>query len=241
MSEGAGAIDAAAIAVRWRDVRARVDAACGRAGRDPSTVTIVAVSKLHPAAAARAAAAAGAGDFGENYAQELVAKRAACGDVRWHFIGRLQRNKAKLVAGQVALVHAVDSVELARELGKRAIADHAAIQPILLSINIAGEASKGGVAPAAAGALAGEISQVPGVRLDGLMTMPPPSDHPEASRPAFTALRALRGELEQALGRALPVLSMGMSDDFEVGIACGATHVRIGTAIFGERRPSLAP
>jgi len=220
------------IAERWQAVRARVDEACVRAGRDPKAVTIVAVSKTHPAAAVREAAAAGATDFGENYAQELVAKRPACGDVRWHFIGRLQRNKAKLVAGQVALVHAVDSVELAQELAKRAAG---VLQPILISVNVAGEDTKGGVTPDAAIALARALVTVDGVRLDGLMTMPPPSDDPEASRPAFDALRGLRDRIAQDLGRSLPVLSMGMSGDFEVAIACGATHVRIGTAIFGSR------
>lgn len=220
---------------RWQDVKARVDAACVRAGRDPAGVTIIAVSKTHPASAVREAAAAGATDFGENYAQELVAKRPDCGDVRWHFIGRLQRNKAKLVAGQVALVHAVDSVELARELGKRAAP---AVQPILLSVNVAGEETKGGVAPDGAPALARAIAELDGVRLDGLMTMPPPSDDPEASRPAFEALRALRDRLASDLGCPLPVLSMGMSGDYEVAIACGATHVRIGTAIFGVRAPA---
>jgi pyridoxal phosphate enzyme (YggS family) len=222
------------IAERWQATRARVNEACVRANRDPSTVTIVAVSKTHPASAVREAAAAGATDFGENYAQELVAKRADCGDVRWHYIGRLQRNKAKLVAGQVALVHAVDSVELAAELAKRAAG---VVQPILLSVNVAGEATKGGITPDTAPALAREVNAIEGIRLDGLMTMPPPSDDPEASRPAFEALRALRDQLEQALGRPLPVLSMGMSGDFEVAIACGATHVRIGTAIFGVREP----
>lgn len=232
MSEAGQVIDAGAIADRWREISARVAAACERAGRAPAEVTIVAVSKMQPAEAVRAAAAAGARDFGENYAQELAAKRAACGDVRWHFIGRLQRNKAKLVAGQVALVHAVDSAELAEELGRRA---GGAVQPVLISVNVAGEATKGGVSPEAAGALAAAIATLPGVRLDGLMTMPPPSDDPEASRAAFLALRVLRDRLVQELGAPLPVLSMGMSGDFEVAIACGATHVRVGTAIFGAR------
>lgn len=222
----------ATVAERWREVRARVDRACEAAGRAPSEVTVIAVSKTQPAEAVREAAAAGATDFGENYAQELVAKRAACGDVRWHFIGRLQRNKAKLVAGQVALVHAVESVELAEELARRA---GGVVQPVLLSVNLAGETTKGGATAADAPGLARQIAAVPGVRLDGLMTMPPPSDDPEASRPAFLALRALRDQLVQQLGAPLPVLSMGMSGDFEVAIACGATHVRIGTAIFGSR------
>ena len=219
------------IAERWREIRGRVDTACERAGRAPSEVTIVAVSKTHPASAIREAAAAGATDFGENYAQELAAKRGECGDVRWHYIGRLQRNKAKLVAGHVALVHAVDSVELAQELGKRA----AQVQPILLAVNAAGEETKGGVTAESARELAKAITSVANVRLDGLMTMPPPADDPEASRPFFEALRALRDRLQDELGAALPVLSMGMSGDFEVAIACGATHVRVGTAIFGSR------
>jgi pyridoxal phosphate enzyme (YggS family) len=224
-------VSGATIAERWREIRARVDGACARAGRSPGDVTIVAVSKTHPAASIREAAAAGATDFGENYVQELVGKRADCGDVRWHFIGRLQSNKAKLVAGHVALVHAVDTESLARELGKRA----AAVQPVLLSINAAGEDTKGGVTAETAEAVARAIAATHNVRLDGLMTMPPPTDDPETSRPYFEALRELRDRLAGALGLPLPVLSMGMSDDFEVAIACGATHVRIGTAIFGPR------
>jgi pyridoxal phosphate enzyme (YggS family) len=220
------------LAERWAVVRARVDEACERAGRAPSEVTIVAVSKTHPAAAVRDAIAAGATDFGENYAQELAAKRAECPPVRWHFIGRLQRNKAKLVAGQVALVHAVDTIDLATELAKRAAG---AVQPILAAINIAGEDTKGGASLADAIALTRSLSAITGIRLDGLMTMPPPSDDPEASRPVFEALRDLRDRLQDHLGAPLPILSMGMSGDFEVAIACGATHVRIGTAIFGAR------
>ena len=220
------------IAESWSAVRARVAAACEHAGRDPASVTIVAVSKMHPAAAVREAAAAGATDFGENYAQELAAKRAEVGGegIRWHFIGRLQRNKAKLIAGQVALVHAVDSVELATELGKRAAPT---VQPILLAVNVAGEETKGGVTPAAAEGLARAIAQVAGVRLDGLMTMPPPDVDPV---PHFRALAELRARLADALGAPLPVLSMGMSGDYEAAIACGSTHVRIGTAIFGARQ-----
>ena len=216
---------------RWKAVRAQVAEACTRAGRAPSDVTIVAVSKTHPAHALCAAAAAGARDFGENYAQELVAKRAEVTDVRWHFIGRLQRNKVKLVAGQVALVHAVDTVDLAEEISKRS----QQVQPILLAVNVAGEDTKGGVALAGALELARAFARFPNVRLDGLMTMPPPSDDPLASRPVFDALRVLRDQMQDALGAPLPVLSMGMSSDFEVAIAAGATHVRIGTAIFGSR------
>lgn len=209
------------IAERWRAIAARVDRA----------VTIIAVSKTHPASAVREALAAGATDFGENYAQELAGKLAEVDGARWHFIGRLQRNKVKLVAGKVACIHAVDSVELAEEIAKRA----GGAQSILMPVNLAGEATKGGVDEAGAHALARQLAAVPGVSLDGLMTMPPPADDPEASRPYFAGLAALRDRLQDELGRALPVLSMGMSHDFEVAIACGATHVRIGTAIFGSR------
>jgi len=222
------------IAERWREVTARVAAACERAGRSAGEVTIVAVSKTHPAEAIREAQAAGAVDFGENYAQELAGKAAelAGAPLRWHFIGRLQRNKARLVAGRVALIHAVDSVELAAEIGRRAAG---ATQPILLAVNLGGEASKGGVTAEAAPAVAAALAGIAGTSLDGLMTMPPPADDPEASRPKFAALGALRDRLAHQLGRPLPVLSMGMSHDFEVAIACGATHLRIGTAIFGSR------
>jgi len=220
------------IAERWREVSAKVAAACARAGRAPDEVTIVAVSKTHPASAVREAAAAGATDFGESYAQELATKRGDCPpEIRWHFIGHLQRNKAKLVAGQVALVHAVDTVELAAELAKRS----ATVQPILLAVNLAGESTKYGVSGEAAPALARAVAGIANVRLDGFMTMPPPTDDPEASRPVFEGLRALRDRIAADLGRPLPVLSMGMSGDYEVAIACGATHVRIGTAIFGVR------
>lgn len=221
-----------AIADRWNRVRASVAAACERAGRAPEEVTIIAVSKQQPASAICEAVAAGARDFGENYAQELAAKRDSCpGAIRWHFIGHLQRNKVKLVAGQVALVHAVDRLEVAEELGKRS----PTVQPVLLAVNLANESTKHGVSASEAPALARALAGVPNVRLDGLMTMPPPNDDPEASRPMFLALRTLRDRLADELGQPLPVLSMGMSGDYEVAIACGATAVRIGTAIFGPR------
>jgi pyridoxal phosphate enzyme (YggS family) len=231
------------IAERWRAIAARVASACERAGRSTTEVTVVAVSKTHPADAIREAIAAGATDFGENYAQELAGKAAelAAGPAagaapRWHFIGRLQRNKARLVAGKVALIHAVDGVELATEIARRA----GGVQPILLAVNLGGEASKGGVTADTAAGVARAIAGVAGSSLDGLMTMPPPADDPEASRPHFLALRALRDRLADELQRPLPVLSMGMSHDFEVAIACGATHVRIGTAIFGSRSPAAS-
>lgn len=213
---------------QYAAVRARVDAACAAAGRDPRDVTLVAVAKTHPASAIRAAVADGAIDIGENYAQELSEKRtelaAELPQIRWHFIGRLQRNKVKLVAG-CALIHAVESVSLAEEIAKRAPGT-----PCLLAVNVAGEATKGGVAIADAVAIARGIAAA--VPLHGLMTMPPPDVDPA---PHFAAVVELRARLRDALALPLPALSMGMSDDFEIAIAAGATHVRIGTAIFGAR------
>jgi pyridoxal phosphate enzyme (YggS family) len=229
-----GSVAGDTIAHRWRAVREAVDEACVAAGRAPAEVTIVAVAKLHPAAAIDEVVAAGATDVGENYAQELAGKQAIVASApRWHFIGRLQRNKAKLVAGKVALVHAVDSLDLAVELGRRAAA-LGVVQPLLAAVNVGGEAQKTGVAPADAAGFVDGLRAIAGVRLDGLMTMPPPADDPEDVRPAFTALRELRDRLATAAS-PLPQLSMGMSHDFAIAIACGATLVRIGTAIFGAR------
>ena len=221
--------------MNYRAVAERVAAACARAGRDPEDVTLIAVSKGHPAQAVRDGWAAGARTFGENYAQELADKQAELAQlpIAWHFIGRLQSNKAKLVAGKVALVHAIDKVDTAEAIGKRMAAGQ--VQAIAMAVNLGGEDTKGGVPEAQAGELARRLIAVPGVRLAGLMTMPPPADDPETNRPYFERLRALRDRLAGELGHPLPVLSMGMSDDFEVAIACGATHVRIGTAIFGPR------
>jgi pyridoxal phosphate enzyme (YggS family) len=221
------------IADRWWKVRDTVVAACARCGRDPAQITIVAVAKKHPAAAVDGAPAAGVTDVGENYAQELEAKVAAVrADVRWHFIGALQRNKVNKVVGRVALIHTVDSVRLAEEIDKRAAAA-GLVQPVLIEVNVAGEASKGGVAPANAELLIGALAGLAHVRCDGLMTMPPPGDLALAQR-TFASLRELRDRLAHA-DRPLPILSMGMSGDYEAAIAEGATHLRIGTAIFGPR------
>jgi pyridoxal phosphate enzyme (YggS family) len=228
-------VTALGLAERYAAVTARVAAACERARRDPQHVTLIAVSKGHAVDAIEAVMACGQRVLGENYAQELADKQAelASVPVRWHFIGRLQSTKGKLVAGKVELVHAIDKVETAEAIGKRMRAGE--VQPIALAINLGGEDTKGGVPEATAAVLARALVAVPGVRLDGLMTLPPPADDPEAMRPVFTRLRELRDRLADQLSHPLPVLSMGMSDDFEVAIACGATHVRIGTAIFGPR------
>ncbi len=196
----------------------------------PATVTLIAVSKTHPPEAIRAAHAAGQRDFGENYAQEWRAKADALSDLRdlvWHFIGGLQTNKVKLVAGRVGWVHTVDRPSLAQELSRRSAALGATLR-VLLEVNVAGEASKAGCAPADVGRLAEQVSRLPGLELRGLMCIPPAAGDP---RPHFAALRALR----DGLGLALPDLSMGMSGDYRIAIEEGATLVRVGTAIFGAR------
>ncbi len=218
------------IAERLAAVRARIDAAAARAGRDPSTITLVAVSKTKPASDVAEAFAAGQRIFGENYAQELVNKSAALGHlgIEWHFIGRLQTNKARAVAPIATMVHAVDSERLARELGKRV--PEGRVLDVLIEVNVGGEESKGGVSPATLPSLIATIMTIPSLRLRGLMSIPPPSDDP---RRFHRALRELRDAHGGAV--ALPVLSMGMTDDLEVAVEEGATMVRVGTAIFGAR------
>ena len=212
------------------EVRERIERAVKAAGRAPGSVRLVAVSKTKPTSAIREAYAAGQRDFGENYAQELDEKArelAELGDLRWHFIGHLQSNKAKLVAPVAHLVHAVDSASVASALAKRA--PHRL--RVLVEVNVAGEAEKHGVAPAGVGALLDAIDKESNLELAGFMTMPP--HDLEAAKRAFEGLVKLR---DQHGGAArLPELSMGMSDDLEVAIACGATLVRVGTAIFGAR------
>jgi len=220
------------VAAGYADVRARVDAAAARAARDAAAVRVVAVSKRHPAAVIDEAYAAGVRDVGENFAQELVAKRAevACAaQMRWHFIGRLQRNKVKLVIGQVELVHAVDSERLLREIDRRA-GEEGLVQAVLLAVNVAGEDSKSGVGPDEAAALVELAAELPAVRCAGFMTMPPLVDDPDDNRAHFAALRSLRDRL-------LPggELSMGTTGDYEAAVEEGATLVRVGTAIFGDR------
>jgi hypothetical protein len=199
-------------------------------------VTLVAVSKKQPEEAVAAVFEAGQVDFGENYVQEAEAKRAALAalDIRWHFIGGLQSNKARFVAGNYALIHSVDSEKLARELDKRARAA-GVVQDILVQVNVACETTKCGVAEADLPPLAEAVEAMDNVRLQGLMTMPPFFDDPERARPFFSRLRTLNRETGERLGRVLPHLSMGMSGDFAAAIEEGATLVRIGTDIFGPR------
>jgi PLP dependent protein len=196
----------------------------------PAGVTLVAVSKTQPPEAIREAYAAGQRDFGENYAQEWRGKADALADLaelRWHFIGGLQTNKVKYLAGRVAYVHTVDREELARELSRR-LAQKGAAARVLLEVNVGDEAAKEGCAPADAPRLASVVRALPGLELCGLMCIPPAGQDP---RPHFRLLRALREEL------GLRELSMGMSADWQVAVEEGATFVRVGTAIFGARPP----
>jgi len=246
------------IAAALSRVRQRIAVAAAAAGRAPDSIRLIAVSKKMPPADVTAALAAGQLDFGENYAQELRDKRAAVDALttgpgptptptstptptpapRWHYIGPLQANKVKYVAGKVALLHTVDSAELLDEIDRRA-APAGAPQACLVQVNIAGEARKHGVTPAALAALLDRFAALAQVRCAGLMLIPPFSDDPETSRPHFAALRALR-DAERARPRPhveLTHLSMGMSHDLEIAVAEGATLVRVGTAIFGQRQP----
>lgn len=227
------------IASALQEVRSRIDAAARAAGREPAQVKLVAVSKTHPAEAVREAYAAGQRDFGENYVQELVQKAEALSDLpdlRWHLIGHLQRNKAKLVAPLVSLVHTVDSVELGRELAKRrASGGKSEHLPVLVEVSIAGEEQKHGLAPTQLPELLDALEQLPELSLRGLMCVPPLTEDAALSRPHFDALVRLR---DQHGGAArLPELSMGMTHDLEHAVAAGATLVRVGTAIFGSRPP----
>jgi pyridoxal phosphate enzyme (YggS family) len=220
---------------RLAQVRARVAEAAKACGRDPESVALIAVSKTKPAEAIREAYAAGQRAFGENYAQELVAKAAELADLtglEWHFIGHLQSNKARQVVVPAHLVHTVDSPSLARELGKRAIAAGVAPRAVLLEVNVGGEAQKHGVAPGDLKELVEAVVAEEGLALRGLMTVPPDGG-PEVARRVFETLVTLRSLHGGAA--LLPELSMGMSGDLEAAVACGATMVRVGTAIFGGR------
>jgi len=226
------------IASALAELHARIHRAALSAGRDPASVKLVAVSKTHAPEAIREAYAAGQRAFGESYAQELERKAAALedlADLEWHFIGHLQSNKAKVVARVARMVHAVHSRDLAAELGKRAASAGRTPLAVLVEVKLSDEASKHGVAPSELAPLLDAIERDARLRLRGLMTMPPPDD-PAAARRVFEELAALRAK--HGGPSRLPDLSMGMTGDFEIAIACGATIVRVGTAIFGARVPA---
>ena len=225
------------IADNLRSVRERVAAACERAGRSPDEVTLVGVSKGFPAALVVEACRAGLTDVGENRVQEAAAKIPAVEALgtrpRWHLVGHLQTNKVKTALGLFAIIHSVDSERLAEFIGRQAASfPVAGPAPILLEVNVAGEAGKFGFRPEETGRALDRIAGLPGLAVQGLMTVAPMVDDPEEVRPVFRELRRLR----DALG--LRDLSMGMTDDFEVAIEEGATMVRIGRAIFGPREPA---
>ncbi|WP_217125872.1 YggS family pyridoxal phosphate-dependent enzyme [Hydrogenophilus thiooxidans] len=231
MSEDA----AAAIAARVAAVRAQIAEAAARLGRDPATVTLVAVSKTQPAAAIRAAFAAGLRVFGENYVQEAVAKQAELADlpIEWHFIGPIQRNKTRAIAAAFDWVHSLDRLEVAQRFAEQRDPARGPLN-VMVQVNVSGEASKAGVAPEAVVALAKAIAHLPQLNLVGLMTIPEPSADPELLARRFRTVRELRDTLQR---EGLPVwaLSMGMSSDWSVALAEGATHLRIGSALFGPR------
>jgi PLP dependent protein len=223
------------LAANLETIRLRIKAACDRSDREPNSLTLLAVTKTQPSEVVNAAAELGLLVFGENKVQEAKAKIPLCsGKLRWHFIGHLQSNKCRDAVQLFQMIQGVDSLSLAREINKRA-EEAAKTMPVLLEVNLAGEASKFGYQPQALLAELSQINSLPRIEVQGLMTVPPWASDAENSRPHFLRLRELKMECEQILGAPLPHLSMGMSGDFEVAIEEGATMVRIGTALFGQR------
>lgn len=211
---------------------ARIDSAAQAAGRDPASVQLLAVSKTKPASAIREIHAAGVRDVGENYLQEALAKQVELDDLPliWHFIGPIQSNKTKAIAEHFDWVHSVDRLKIAQRLSEQRPEGLAPLN-ICLQVNVSGEDSKSGCAPADLPALAQAVAALPRLRLRGLMAIPEPTDDRAAQEAAFATLR----RLQEGLGLDLDTLSMGMSHDLEAAIAQGATWVRIGTALFGAR------
>ncbi len=215
------------IAARVEVVRAKIAAAAQRSGRSAADVTLIAVSKTWPASAVDAAAATGLRDFGENRVREGVSKAAevTAPGIQWHLIGHLQTNKVRAALGAFGILHSVDSERLLRAISAAASTP----VPLMLEVNVSGEPTKFGIAPAEVGGLLTVAGNLPNLTVRGLMTVAPHVDDVEQTRPVFRAL----GELARANG--LRDLSMGMTNDYEVAIEEGATHVRVGRAIFGER------
>jgi PLP dependent protein len=224
------------IAANLGRIRERVARAAERAGRSTEEITIVAVSKTFPPEAIRAAYDAGLRHFGENRVQEFEAKRPKLADIdaTWHFIGHLQSNKAHRAIRLFDRVDSVDSLPLAQKLDAAAAAENKRL-PILIEVRLGDETTKSGVAEDELAALTDGIVALPRLELRGLMTIPPYSDDSENARPYFRKLRQLRDDLSHHVGHRLPALSTGMSHDFEVAIEEGATEIRVGTALFGER------
>jgi PLP dependent protein len=223
------------ITANLQAVKRRIEAACGAAGRDPRAVQLVAVSKTFPIEAIREAARAGQRDFGENYAQEGAEKIHALSDaaLTWHYLGPIQSNKTRLIAEHFDWVHTIERERIAERLADARDPARPPLQ-VCIQVNVSGEATKSGVAPEHAAALARGVAALPRLELRGLMAIPEPTTDAALARRRFAQLREIKERLNRD-GLALDTLSMGMSADFEAAIAEGATIVRVGTAIFGER------
>lgn len=221
----------ATLSERVLAVRARITAACDRVNRDPTGVTLVAVTKTVSETVARLLPELGVPDLGESRPQALWAKAVAIAGARWHLIGHLQRNKLDRTLPLVELVHSVDSLRLLEAIDTFA-RKHSKRIPVLFEVNCSREANKGGFPPEEISSIAEKVPTFTGIDLQGLMTMAAHHDDPELCRPTFIELRQLRDQLRQESGLALPVLSMGMSNDFEIAIEEGATHIRLGTTLF---------
>ncbi len=221
---------------RLTEVKQRLAAAAEAAQRDPASITLVAVGKTFGAPILAEAVEAGVTDLGENRIQEAVAKKEHVPPATWHLIGPLQRNKARLALELFDIIHTVDRPELARRL-QFLLEQHwpQRTQSVLIEVNVGSEPQKAGVEPDDAEDFVRQVMDCPQLKVDGLMAIPPFGPDPEASRPHFLALRELRDRLQDSIGIPLPQLSMGMSHDYEIAIAEGATMVRVGTAIFGPR------
>ena len=221
-------------------VEQAVEASCAKAGRERGDVTLIAVSKTRPLSDLREAYEAGVRDFGENKVQELMDKIPEMpSDIRWHMIGHLQRNKVKYIVGKVAMIHSVDSLRLAEEISKEAVRKNTEVD-ILIEINVSGEESKYGVPVAETPGLVEQIALLPAIHIKGLMTIAPFTEDPEENRIFFRKLKQLsvdmgRKNIDNVTMGFLSVLSMGMTGDYAVAIEEGATCVRVGTGIFGER------
>lgn len=234
-SQKSGASALPSLQDRLNATRARIRAAAVQYGRTPGSICLLAVSKTHPASVLRELATLGQRDFGESYLQEALPKLEALTDLplTWHFIGQIQSNKTAAIAERFSWVHTVDRERIARRLNEQRPA-HAPALNVCIQVQLASEAAKGGIAPEAVPALAHALRELPRLRLRGLMCIPPATERFEDQQVFFARLRELFLQL-QAEGMPLDTLSMGMSDDLEAAIACGATIVRIGTALFGER------
>ena len=219
-------------------VESQIAEACRRSGRSRDSVRLIAVSKTKPASMLQEAYDLGCRDFGENKVQELVEKYEQLPkDIRWHMIGHLQRNKVRYIVDKVAMIHSVDSLRLAEEISKEALKKNVTV-PILVEVNVAGEESKFGVSPSETAALVEEIAKLPNIIVKGLMTIAPYTDHPEENRLYFANLKQIYVDIIQKNidNVCMGELSMGMTGDYGIAVEEGATYIRVGTGIFGERQ-----